>query len=118
MSKAWVVGCVVVAAFGIALVLLGDAREQMIVGQGLLPVNFAHKDHSQQSCLQCHHNFVDSTGSLPCLECHKTDPQVQHLVEAQFHDLCRGCHMEQQLLGEAAGPVRQCVDCHQLDPYP
>ena len=95
-----------------------ESRQQMIRSAPMLAVNFAHKDHTAQSCLQCHHNFNDDTGSLPCFECHKTNPEVNALVERQFHDFCRWCHVKQQQLGEPAGPVRQCIDCHVDDPFP
>ena len=59
----------------------------------LLPVSFAHRDHNNFNCVACHHNFADDTGIGLCFDCHKTEPTVAHLIEDQFHDLCRGCHV-------------------------
>jgi hypothetical protein len=84
----------------------------------MLEVTFAHLDHRTVNCIDCHHNFVDDTGQGLCFDCHKTDPAVNALIETQFHDLCRGCHMEQQRNGEDGGPVRQCIDCHTADEAP
>ena len=44
--------------------------------------------------------------------------EVNALIEEQFHSLCRGCHVEQQRLGEESGPTRQCIDCHTADEAP
>jgi len=84
----------------------------------LLPLNFAHADHVDQQCVECHHNFIDDTGGGLCLDCHKTDPEVSSLIEEQFHDLCRNCHIEQQVLAEAHGPTRECIACHIRDDRP
>ena len=84
----------------------------------LLPITFAHADHQEVNCIACHHEFVDATPRGPCFECHKEDPQVAHLVEEQFHDLCRGCHVERHAEGLAAGPTRACTACHTADTAP
>ncbi len=84
----------------------------------MLAVTFAHADHTEQNCVVCHHNFSDDTGTGLCFDCHKTDPEVAPLIEEQFHDLCRGCHLEQQLAGDEHGPTRSCIDCHQRDLAP
>ena len=84
----------------------------------LLVVHFAHADHVEQNCVVCHHNFVDDTGTGMCFDCHVTDPDVADLIESQFHDLCRGCHVDKQLAGEAHGPTRQCIDCHSKEDLP
>lgn len=84
----------------------------------LLPLTFAHADHQAVNCVDCHHEFVDATPRGPCLECHAADPAVAHLVEVQFHDLCRGCHVERLAAGLAAGPTRACGACHTADEAP
>ncbi|MEE2783942.1 MAG: cytochrome c3 family protein [Pseudomonadota bacterium] len=84
----------------------------------MLAVTFAHADHTEQSCIACHHNFVDNTGAGMCFDCHKTDPTIKDLIEDQFHDLCRDCHIDQQRDGKAHGPTRQCIDCHTPDEDP
>lgn len=118
MSKANVGALCLIVVIAAGVYGLSFARENMIAHAPLLAINFAHKDHTAQNCLECHHNFNDDTGSLPCVECHKTDQAVSHLIETQFHDYCRGCHVEKQLLGEDGGPVRECFACHQEDPFP
>ena len=84
----------------------------------MLAVNFAHADHVEQACVACHHNFIDDTGQGLCFDCHKTDPEVADLIETQFHDLCRGCHVDEALQGNAYGPTRRCIDCHVMDDRP
>ena len=84
----------------------------------LLPLTFAHADHQAVNCIDCHHEFVDSTPRGPCLECHKADPSVSHLIESHFHDLCRGCHVERLVAGLDAGPARACAACHTADEAP
>lgn len=84
----------------------------------ILPMNFAHKDHQTVGCIDCHHNYVDDTGSDSCMFCHVVNEEVWPLLERQFHDLCRGCHEDRAALGEAGGPPRRCVACHVEDPHP
>lgn len=84
----------------------------------MLAVNFAHADHTDQNCAFCHHNYLDKTGQGMCFDCHKTDPEVAHLIEEQFHDLCRGCHIDEQVSGGEHGPTRECLACHQKDEQP
>jgi hypothetical protein len=84
----------------------------------MLAVRFAHADHVEQSCIACHHNYVDATGAGMCFDCHKTDPEVNELIEEQFHQLCRTCHVEKLLAREEHGPTRQCNACHVPDNEP
>lgn len=81
-------------------------------------MTFAHQDHTQQACVGCHHNYVDDTGSGTCLDCHKSDITVSPLLEEQFHGLCMTCHLEEQVAGNAHGPVRDCLGCHTPDQLP
>jgi len=96
-----------------------SGRPSVRAERASLPMTFAHADHHAAGCATCHHNFVDSVGfGGQCIECHQTDTSVAHLVEQQFHDLCRGCHVERRAAGERAGPVRQCRACHTEDQAP
>ena len=105
---------------GLLLVLVAwSSRVEVRAEAELLPVTFAHADHISQNCVECHHNYVDEVGfGANCLACHKTDESVAHLIEPQFHDLCRGCHEEHMAAGEATGPVRECLRCHTADDDP
>jgi len=78
----------------------------------ILPMSFAHADHENETCVTCHHNFADDTGHGFCMNCHVTQPDLAPLLEAQFHDLCRGCHLEKRLDSEDSGPLRACSGCH------
>jgi predicted CXXCH cytochrome family protein len=105
----------------VALVALTawSGRPAVRADRETLPMTFAHADHRATGCATCHHNFVDAVGfGGECIDCHQTDATVAHLVEAQFHDLCRGCHVERRAAGETAGPVRQCRACHTPDDAP
>jgi hypothetical protein len=86
--------------------------------QPMLPITFAHLDHRTESCVTCHHNFVDDSGSGLCFDCHKTDPDVRALIEIQFHGLCRDCHQKRQQSAMDGGPTRRCLDCHTADEAP
>lgn len=97
---------------------LHQLQHRLRAERPMLPLTFAHLDHQPVSCVACHHNFIDDTGQGLCLDCHKRDPEVNALIEQQFHTLCRDCHLEKQRLGEDSGPVRRCVDCHTADAAP
>jgi hypothetical protein len=106
---------IVLVALGGAFLLL---REQRAAHAPLLPLTFAHADHGEVNCTRCHHEFVDATPRGPCIECHKQDPALARRIEADFHGLCRGCHLERQLAGLDSGPTRACSACHQGDSAP
>jgi hypothetical protein len=93
-------------------------RANMLSRAPALAVSFAHDDHREQNCIACHHNFADATGDGMCFDCHKTDPAIAGDVEEMFHDLCRGCHVDERHAGSESGPVRQCFDCHEGDDLP
>ena len=38
----------------------------------ILPMTFAHLDHVTESCIECHHNYVDDTGNDRCMGSHTT----------------------------------------------
>ena len=117
MSKLLLALLLPVALLG-AGALLSDWQAAARAGAQLLPVTFAHRDHDAVSCIACHHNYVDDTGQGLCFDCHKTDTSVNALVETQFHELCWGCHVSEQALGNDFGPTRQCIDCHEADDNP
>ena len=104
----------------LVLVFLAWVSARLLPGDAepMLPITFAHADHQEVNCVDCHHEFVDATPRGPCFECHKADPTVAHLVEVQFHDLCRGCHVERLAAGLDAGPARACIACHSPDDAP
>ncbi|MGI9328735.1 MAG: cytochrome c3 family protein [Pseudomonadales bacterium] len=109
------------AVIAVLLLLFGYgrlARQQQITEAPLLPMTFAHADHIAEPCVTCHHNYVDDNGLRSCLDCHKHDPEVSALIEAQFHGLCRNCHIEKALEGEDSGPHRDCESCHVADNRP
>ena len=84
----------------------------------ILPMTFGHDDHTEQSCIACHHNYVDDTGTDTCMHCHVTDETVSGLLMEQFHELCMGCHRDEATLGNAHGPLRQCIGCHLEEDIP
>ena len=114
----WWLGSAVAIVIGMTGFWWSDAQQAMVAAAESLPVNFAHKDHQKQNCVACHHNFVDATGGGLCFDCHERSTDVAHLMETQFHDLCRNCHMEKAAMGEEHGPTRECRDCHVPDPFP
>jgi hypothetical protein len=78
----------------------------------ILPMSFAHADHTTENCILCHHNYNDDTGGGPCMNCHTP------LFEKQYHDLCRSCHAEKAAQGIDGGPPRHCIECHRGDDLP
>lgn len=108
---------------GLVLVVVGPpppvrtAHRAVVAGAGrpILPMTFVHDDHRGVPCATCHHEFVDGTIGSTCIDCHVTDPKVSALLERQFHDLCRSCHVAERAAGKAAGPTRSCIACHLPD---
>lgn len=108
-----------IVAFGTPAPLVAAATDQYWDSPGgVLPMTFAHADHVQQNCLVCHHNYVDDTGDGACMFCHVADERVANLLERQFHDLCMGCHIDEQSKGGEHGPTRRCVACHLPEELP
>ncbi|MBP7002192.1 cytochrome c3 family protein [Amaricoccus sp.] len=112
------------ALLGLALVAFGPpppvprVERAVVAGAGrpILPMRFIHDlGHRGIPCATCHHEFVDRRMGTTCINCHVTDPAVSALLEPQFHDLCRSCHVEKQAAGEPGGPTRSCIACHQPD---
>ncbi|MEZ5597015.1 MAG: cytochrome c3 family protein [Pseudomonadales bacterium] len=81
----------------------------------ILPMRFDHPSHATVNCLTCHHEFVDDSGNDTCMSCHVRRPELAAQLEAQFHGLCRDCHVDRDASGEAGGPPRACVACHVID---
>lgn len=103
----------------IAFVELNKARAVAQIQAPLLDVYFAHMDHREVGCAQCHHNYVDGVGRhLACYQCHKEDETVNQKVIQQFHGLCQGCHIERHQAAKDTGPLRRCSECHRLDTKP
>jgi hypothetical protein len=102
----------VALALGIGILELESWRRQEIPQQALLPVSFAHEDHRDVQCIDCHHNFVDGSGGGTCYACHKLDESIGHDIEVMFHEFCEGCHVEKRMEGEKSGPMRECSGCH------
>lgn len=86
--------------------------------QPILPMTFAHEDHVSESCIGCHHNYVDDSGAGLCMTCHVQHAELLQALELQFHDLCRGCHTDKARESLASGPPRRCVACHRLETRP
>lgn len=111
----WAVAIIVpalMAVFG------GTQHNKQKASASLLPVTFAHTDHTAHNCVACHHNFTDNTGQGFCFDCHKTDPNIAPHIEPMFHGLCQDCHVQLALDGEPHGPVRACQQCHLADMAP
>jgi len=83
-----------------------------------VPMAFAHADHHERNCIACHHNFADTSGQGLCIDCHVRDAALRAHLEAQFHALCRGCHVDLRRQREASGSVRPCRSCHHREDLP
>ncbi len=76
-------------------------------------VFFPHENHRAVSCITCHHNFVDKTGTDSCFDCHRGHrADLRQAAEATFHVLCRNCHVQLASQQAKHGPVRECSGCH------
>jgi len=102
----------VVIAFAVAIAAAVIYRDTMIRESEILPVAFEHQDHTEVTCVNCHHNYQDDTGYDSCYSCHKHDETVALEIESMFHDFCYACHIDKALLGEVSGPFRVCAECH------
>jgi Class III cytochrome C family len=78
-----------------------------------IAVNFPHESHTSVNCVACHHNYVDHTGVLACIDCHRSQrTDLPRSSEATFHTFCRDCHTRMALDGAKHGPTRTCSRCH------
>jgi hypothetical protein len=79
-----------------------------------IAVNFPHDLHTSVSCVTCHHNYVDHTGTTACIECHRSSrTDLGRSSEQTFHTFCRDCHTQLALDSHKHGPTRSCAACHQ-----
>ena len=88
-----------------------------------IAVNFPHDLHTSVSCVTCHHNYVDHTGTTACIECHRSahitaEAQPPHSVSNQA--TLFGGGREPGLRAVRAAPIKSaeqtfhtfCRDCH------
>ena len=115
MQRHTVVWSAVGLVLGGLLLSLALARPAYVHHAPLLHVGFQHADHRSVNCLDCHHNYIDDTGSDLCYACHKSTLELAETIQDMFHTFCRDCHVEKQMSGEEAGPVRLCSGCHNPD---
>jgi hypothetical protein len=74
---------------------------------------FDHADHAAFSCLACHHNFTDRTGSENCLSCHKRlSVSATTRIDRVFHRFCVACHEEEWWRTGKPSPFKSCNGCH------
>jgi hypothetical protein len=112
-----VLGIVVASLLGLLALGRGGTalalREPVVRRTESLVLNFPHDKHRAVDCIQCHHNFTDTTGSGSCISCHRSDrPDLRVGAEARFHDFCLGCHREPPANLSGHGPVTGCQACH------
>lgn len=88
-----------------------------------IAVNFPHDLHTSVTCVTCHHNYVDHTGTTACIECHRSahitaEAQPPHSVSNQA--TLFGGGREPGLRAARAAPIKSaeqtfhtfCRDCH------
>lgn len=74
---------------------------------------FDHADHTNFTCVSCHHNYVDKTGTETCTTCHKKISTTEWLrVDRMFHTFCTDCHRREAATGRKSGPIDHCSGCH------
>lgn len=103
--------------FGVAGYAMVDQHAAQVRQRPLLPLNFDHRIHGSVNCLTCHHDYAQkkTPGDAPtCILCHKATPALATRIEEDFHQLCRGCHLQHSQTLQAGGPVRSCQQCHVL----
>lgn len=106
------------AAVGIITLLPTSTSKQLLLEPAARPdkiaVTFPHDLHTSVSCVTCHHNYVDHTGTTACIECHRSArSDLVRSSESEFHTFCRNCHAQLALDGQPKhGPTRSCGGCH------
>lgn len=108
-----------VVAVALIALLPATTAKQMLLEPATSPspiaLNFPHDKHLSVSCVACHHNYIDHTGTEACILCHRSPrSDLVHSAEATFHTFCRDCHT--QLASDSSrthGPTRSCAACHQ-----
>lgn len=107
-----------VAAVGLIALLPATTAKQLLLEPvakpAVIAVNFPHDLHTSVSCVTCHHNYVDHTGTTACIECHRSSrTDLKRSSEQTFHTFCRDCHTQLALDSHKHGPTRSCAACHQ-----
>ncbi|HTV49605.1 MAG TPA: cytochrome c3 family protein [Steroidobacteraceae bacterium] len=88
-------------------------REPFVGRSEPLTLAFPHDKHRSINCVQCHHNFIDRSGTESCISCHRSRAAAIRIgAEARFHDFCLGCHRDALAHGRSHGPVTGCDTCH------
>jgi len=88
-------------------------REPFLRRSEPLVLGFPHDKHRAVNCIQCHHNFVDRSGTDSCISCHRSGRAAIRVgAEARFHDFCLGCHRDPPAHLTGHGPVTGCGPCH------
>jgi hypothetical protein len=113
-----IVAVLALCAAGIAGLIPGRVgaalREPLIRRTAAPPLDFPHSKHGAVNCLTCHHNYADGTGSLLCVECHRSArTDLKEGAEARFHGFCLECHRHPEAALTHHGPVAGCEACHQ-----
>jgi predicted CXXCH cytochrome family protein len=111
----WLTAIVAIVFLAAAPFATAWLKEPIAARAAPLPLSFPHSKHvGTYGCATCHHNFTDKIGGgLPCIHCHKSDrPDLKRGIEAEFHDLCKGCHADEARKLAKHGPIRECKGCH------
>jgi hypothetical protein len=112
-----VLAIILVALAALVAMLPGSTtlalREPFLRRSESLVLGFPHDKHRAVNCIQCHHNFVDRSGSDSCISCHRSGrPAIRVGAEARFHDFCLGCHRDPPAYLTGHGPPTGCAPCH------
>jgi hypothetical protein len=109
-------GATVLAAGVLAGISVEPVAKQRLASLRTSPVDharFAHADHGGFTCVACHHNFVDRTGTQNCITCHKQLTSSETMrVDRMFHAFCGDCHREERHARRDTGPIDHCMGCH------
>lgn len=101
------------AAVALAAGPLSETRLAELRSSPVDHAGFSHGDHRGITCTNCHHNFVDRTGSENCITCHKRLTVSEPMrVDRMFHAFCSECHRDEKAAGHKTGPVDHCTGCH------
>lgn len=101
---------------GLAGLWAGPVAEMRLAGLRSSPVDhagFDHADHTNFTCVSCHHNYTDKTGSEICITCHKRISLSETMrIDRMFHAFCTDCHRRERAAGRKSGPIDHCTGCH------
>lgn len=90
-----------------------DLREPFFSRGQRLILDFPHEKHRAVSCVLCHHDYLDRSGTGSCVSCHRSGREdIRVGVEARFHDFCLGCHRDAPSYLTGHGPETGCDTCH------